>query len=254
MRDIGKNIKQLRLQQKMTQDELAERLFVTRQTVSNYETGKSKPDVDMLIKISEVFNTDVHQLIYGPEPAPDKSKKKSLTIGVMLTFSLGLLYLIIQPVALRWRSNYIVSLGMMNRAFILPLMLLCFGWTLAQLAGTALRLNPFCNNWTNLGRRILLVLLCITLVLGIWYFAALVSNDWLYHHKISSEWVDIEVTNTADNTTYTSQVWQSLPAPVPSWVAWFGLHVLVMGSGTRVWIYPLLGIALWLLGFPKKKI
>ena len=78
MRDIGKNIKQLRLQQKMTQDELAERLFVTRQTVSNYETGKSRPDVDMLVKISEVFHTDLQQLIYGPEAAPDKSKKKTL--------------------------------------------------------------------------------------------------------------------------------------------------------------------------------
>lgn len=254
MRDIGKNIKQLRLQQKMTQDELAERLFVTRQTVSNYETGKSKPDVDMLVKIAEVFHTDMQQLIYGPEPAPDIIKKKTLFSGVMLTLFLGLLYLIIQPVALRWRSNYIVSLGMMNRAFVLPLMLLSFGWTLAQLAGTALRLHPLCNNWTSLSRRILLVLLCITLVLGIWYFAALVSNDWLYHHKIRGEWVDVETTNMIDNTTYTSQAWRQLPAPVPSWVAWFGLHVLVMGSGTRVWIYPLLGIALWLLGFPKKKI
>ena len=45
MRDIGKNIRQLRTQQNMTQDELAQKLFVTRQTVSNYETGKSKPDV-----------------------------------------------------------------------------------------------------------------------------------------------------------------------------------------------------------------
>ena len=254
MRDIGKNIKQLRLQQKMTQDELAERLFVTRQTVSNYETGKSKPDVDMLVKISEVFNVDMHQLIYGPEQAPDKSRKKTLILSVMLTVFFGMLYLLIHPVALRWRSNYIVSLGMLNRAFVLPLMLLCFGWTLAQLAGTALRLNPLCNNWTNLVRKILLVLLCITLVLGIWYFAALVSNDWLYHHKIRGEWVDVEMTNMIDNTTYTSQAWQQLPAPIPSWVACFGLHVFVMGSGTRVWIYPLLGIALWLLGFPKKKI
>ena len=65
MRDIGKNIKRLRLQQELTQDELAERLFVTRQTVSNYETGKSKPDVEMLVKISEVFGVDVQQLIHG---------------------------------------------------------------------------------------------------------------------------------------------------------------------------------------------
>lgn len=39
MRDIGKNIKELRCARGLTQEELAERLHVTRQTVSNYETG-----------------------------------------------------------------------------------------------------------------------------------------------------------------------------------------------------------------------
>ncbi|HIR10446.1 MAG TPA: helix-turn-helix transcriptional regulator, partial [Candidatus Avoscillospira stercoripullorum] len=38
MRDIGKNIRTLRIRRGLTQDELAEALFVTRQTVSNYET------------------------------------------------------------------------------------------------------------------------------------------------------------------------------------------------------------------------
>ena len=42
MRDIGKNIRDLRKRQNMTQDELAARLFVTRQTVSNYENGVSQ--------------------------------------------------------------------------------------------------------------------------------------------------------------------------------------------------------------------
>ena len=41
MRDIGKNIRTLRERKGMTQEELAQALFVTRQTVSNYETGLS---------------------------------------------------------------------------------------------------------------------------------------------------------------------------------------------------------------------
>ena len=41
MRDIGKNIRTLREKKGMTQEELAQALFVTRQTVSNYETGVS---------------------------------------------------------------------------------------------------------------------------------------------------------------------------------------------------------------------
>lgn len=42
MRDIGKNIRTLREKKGMTQEELAQALFVTRQTVSNYETGRSR--------------------------------------------------------------------------------------------------------------------------------------------------------------------------------------------------------------------
>ena len=42
MRDIGKNIRSLRVKRNMSQDQLAEALHVTRQTVSNYETGVSQ--------------------------------------------------------------------------------------------------------------------------------------------------------------------------------------------------------------------
>ena len=45
MRDIGKNIRAARVRRGLTQEELAERLHVSRQTVSNYETGRSRPDV-----------------------------------------------------------------------------------------------------------------------------------------------------------------------------------------------------------------
>ena len=55
MRDIGKNIRDLRIRENMTQDELAEKLHVTRQTVSNYETGRSRPDVDMLTHIAQAL-------------------------------------------------------------------------------------------------------------------------------------------------------------------------------------------------------
>lgn len=53
MRDIGKNIRYLRESKGLTQDQLAEKLFVTRQTVSNYETGRTRPDVDMIVSITD---------------------------------------------------------------------------------------------------------------------------------------------------------------------------------------------------------
>lgn len=74
MADVGKNIRHLRIQKHMTQDELAERLFVSRQTVSHYETGKSNPDIDMLLKIAEVFQTDVTVLIFGTSDMAERRK------------------------------------------------------------------------------------------------------------------------------------------------------------------------------------
>ncbi|QCI58309.1 helix-turn-helix domain-containing protein [Dysosmobacter welbionis] len=63
---VGKNLKQLRQREKLTQDALAERLHVTRQAVSSWETGKTQPDIETLTTLAEALNADVRELIYGP--------------------------------------------------------------------------------------------------------------------------------------------------------------------------------------------
>lgn len=74
MRDIGKNIRDLRKRQNMTQDELAARLFVTRQTVSNYENGRTRPDVEQILRLAEIFGTDANAVLYGP-PVPESRRR-----------------------------------------------------------------------------------------------------------------------------------------------------------------------------------
>ena len=59
MRDIGKNIRALRMRTKLSQDQLAEAIHVTRQTVSNYETGRSRPDVEMLTELAQALDVDI---------------------------------------------------------------------------------------------------------------------------------------------------------------------------------------------------
>ena len=66
MRDIGKNIRYYREKMGYSQEQLAQLLFVTRQTVSNYETGRSRPDVETLVKLAGLLNIEVTDLIYGP--------------------------------------------------------------------------------------------------------------------------------------------------------------------------------------------
>ena len=66
MNAVGKNLKVLRQRAGLTQDALAERLHVTRQAVSSWETGKTQPDIGTLTALAEALDADVRELIYGP--------------------------------------------------------------------------------------------------------------------------------------------------------------------------------------------
>lgn len=63
---LNENIKALRKIKGFTQDELASRLNVVRQTVSKWEKGYSVPDAEMLQRIAEIFETDVSYLLGNP--------------------------------------------------------------------------------------------------------------------------------------------------------------------------------------------
>ena len=63
---LNENIKALRKNKGFTQDELASRLNVVRQTVSKWEKGYSVPDAEMLQKMAEIFETDVSKLLGKP--------------------------------------------------------------------------------------------------------------------------------------------------------------------------------------------
>lgn len=137
MRDIGKNIKTLRTKQNMTQDELAQRLFVTRQTVSNYENGNSRPDVDMLLRIAEVFGVDVNTVIYGPQmPQAQKKKYISVAVWVGVTVLTGILLAILTDASKQYVSAYaektfliLLAAPLFIANWLKPAWLLLAGWT-----------------------------------------------------------------------------------------------------------------------------
>lgn len=63
--ELGNQIKQYRTIQNLSQEELADQVYVTRQTISNWETGKSCPDIHSLLLLSSVFQISLDQLIKG---------------------------------------------------------------------------------------------------------------------------------------------------------------------------------------------
>ena len=69
---LNENIKNLRKSKGLSQEELAVKLNVVRQTVSKWENGLSVPDADMLIALSQVLDTPVSTLL-GQTLAPAES-------------------------------------------------------------------------------------------------------------------------------------------------------------------------------------
>jgi len=73
--NIGKFILELRKANNMTQKELADKLLVTSQAVSKWENGRGIPDIEMLKKLSEVFNINIEEILSGEENRRDNRKK-----------------------------------------------------------------------------------------------------------------------------------------------------------------------------------
>ena len=67
---LGTNISRLRAEHHLSQGDLAEALAVSRQSVSKWETDSSVPDLDKLVKLSQVFDVTLDELVMGAEPRP----------------------------------------------------------------------------------------------------------------------------------------------------------------------------------------
>lgn len=63
--NIHHELKRRRAKLGFTQEQVAERLHTTRQTISNYETGRSQPDLDTLVRLAGLYQVPVEALLYG---------------------------------------------------------------------------------------------------------------------------------------------------------------------------------------------
>lgn len=91
--DIGKIIKEKRTLRNMTQEELANEFFVSRQLISKWENGKSYPDLEQLLKLSDFFDLTLDELMRGDKKMTKKLnttiKRKSLFVTIIIILLLG---------------------------------------------------------------------------------------------------------------------------------------------------------------------
>ena len=73
---ISQVLKDKRTEQQLTQEQLAEKIFVSKKTISNWETGKTTPDLESLILLSEVFAISLDELIKGDQEMVKRMDEK----------------------------------------------------------------------------------------------------------------------------------------------------------------------------------
>ncbi len=124
-------IKNLRKKEKITQEEMASKLNITRQAISNWENGRNLPDIEMLIIISKTFNISLDNLILGREEREmnditkkiindgSKNKRAKLNLYSVLVGSFLLLIGIICFIIKANSIEYIDEEGFLHENFFL---------------------------------------------------------------------------------------------------------------------------------------
>lgn len=94
--DFGAQVKKLRNSRHLTQEQLALKLNVSRQTISSWENNRNLPDLEMVVTLAQTFQISLDQLILGDPSMTDKlvkdgseMRKIKLTLYVTLVMILA---------------------------------------------------------------------------------------------------------------------------------------------------------------------
>ncbi len=95
--NLGNRIKEEREKLNLSQDELADKMDITRQAISKWETGKSYPDIEKILKLSNLFNLSLDELVKGDKAFQEnlikegKAGTSGLTILGYVAIALGVI-------------------------------------------------------------------------------------------------------------------------------------------------------------------
>ena len=84
---IGKFLQELRKEQGLTQEQLAEQIGVARRTVSRWETGSNMPDMDILIELSDLYAVDLREILSGERKSERMDKELKETVLQVADYS-----------------------------------------------------------------------------------------------------------------------------------------------------------------------
>ena len=84
---IGGFLKELRKEKGVTQEQLAEKFFVSGRTVSRWETGSNMPDVDLLIQLADYYDVELRELLDGERRSENMNEEMKETVLKVADYS-----------------------------------------------------------------------------------------------------------------------------------------------------------------------
>ena len=113
--EIGKKLKDARMKSGFTQETVAERINVSRQTISNWENEKSYPDIISVIALSDLYSTSLDDLLKGDremmehlEECTNVVKSTQKLIGAIILNAVTVILLITLSMLLPDKSYYLL--------------------------------------------------------------------------------------------------------------------------------------------------
>lgn len=112
--EIGKKLKDARINSGFTQEKIAEKINVSRQTISNWETEKSYPDIISVIKLSELYSISLDDLLKGDKKMIEHLEestnvvKSNQKLGIAIAINVFLLILFILFNGLIAQNRYLI--------------------------------------------------------------------------------------------------------------------------------------------------
>ena len=120
MSEVANSIKQLRQEKQLSQEQLAEQLHVTRQAVSNWENGKTQPDVDTLTQLASIFDVSVERMIYGKgKPRWHVAVKSDPQKGIQDGIGLGAVLAVVISYVKWGHIGWAILHGMLNWIYVI---------------------------------------------------------------------------------------------------------------------------------------
>ena len=99
--EIEKKLKDVRMQAGLTQEQVAEKIMVSRQTLSNWENGKSLPDIVSIMSLSDLYQISIDELLKGDKRMKEKmekdaniakANKRVILTTAIITLVVGIIY------------------------------------------------------------------------------------------------------------------------------------------------------------------